>query len=256
MVIPESPVELGTAMPDIHVELLTKSSDGSTETNEVSILDALGGGTSILVGMPGAFTPTCSSEHLPGYIEAAPSLKNVGVDKVVIVTTNDKFVNEEWASKAGLFQDDAQDMVSIAADGDATLVTELGLVEDMGPGLGLRSKRFAVVSEKGVIRDIQTDEGMKDCVNTKASNLVALLTPEVEEEESSLSTEAAGALVGGIALLGALFYTSTGNVATVATTPPVPPATPEPAIERQEPIKKFPGSKKKASSFSLLNKYS
>jgi glutaredoxin/glutathione-dependent peroxiredoxin len=195
-----------------------------TRTVAVSISEVLGNGTSILVGMPGAFTPVCTSEHLPGFVAASSRLQSLGVKTVAVVTTNDRFVNEEWARSVGVIptgKDEVMDVsetsgsiLTLSSDADATLIKALGMAEDMGFGIGVRSKRFALVCENGNVTNVLLDEeGLDQCEMTSAKNLIQLLTPEEPEvaiiEEVEESIDPVMLVGGGVALtaiLLALFF--------------------------------------------------
>merc|ERR1712113_1066354 len=179
---------------------------------DIPITEALGNGTSILIGMPGAFTPTCSDEHLPGYLKNAAKLAAAGVQKLAVVTTNDRFVNDAWkkniAACAGGKEDTTLQMFS---DGDGDLVRALGLVDDMGFGLGFRSKRFALLCEDGVIKHVAVDEGMDELKATSAEAMLELVSPEPApvDNELLIDQEKAGALVlAAVALAAVLYYSS------------------------------------------------
>lgn len=185
-----STIAIGSPLPEVDVEMLTVLADdgegGGVTTIPITIQEVLGTGKSILVGMPGAFTPVCTSEHLPGFIAASSKLNQLGVQTIAVVTTNDKFVNEEWARNVGLISESSgstsaaspKPSITILADGDANLVKALGLAEDMGFGVGVRAKRFALVCEDGLVTNVLTDdEGMDRCDMTSAANLVKILTP-------------------------------------------------------------------------------
>ena len=184
------PIKIGSPLPEADVNVVSLSSDDGEETEigeAKSIQEVLGNGRSILVGMPGAFTTTCSKQHLPGYIENHSKFAKLGVDNIAVITTNDVFVNKAWSEDAGI---DSQDTspITFISDGDGELVKELGLVEDMGfkNGVGTRSKRFALVVEDGVVIELQVDDGMDDCSASSAENMIKILTPEdvaVESEE-------------------------------------------------------------------------
>ena len=211
-----STITIGSPLPEVDIEMLTVLSDdggGGVTTIPVTIQEVLGTGKSILVGMPGAFTPVCTSEHLPGFIAASSRLNQLGVQTIAVVTTNDKFVNEEWARNVGLISENGggassvnqKPAITILADGDANLVKALGLAEDMGFGVGVRAKRFALVCEEGVVTNVLTDdEGMDRCEMTSAANLVKILTPpELERtqgQEMDQTTLAAMIGTGLVAL--------------------------------------------------------
>jgi peroxiredoxin len=86
--------------------------------------------------MPGAFTPTCNKKHLPGYIAQEAAFAKLGISKIVICTTNDKFVNEEWMSANEALKPGS--IITMVSDGDGDLVKSLGLSEDMRFGVGVR----------------------------------------------------------------------------------------------------------------------
>jgi len=135
-------VAVGDRVPD--VELTTMTKDG---LKKVGSGEALGSGKVVLFGVPGAFTPTCSDHHLPGYVVRADDFKAKGVDTVVCVSVNDAFVMGAWgdAQKVG-------DRVLMLADGNGDFTKAMGLEMDgSGFGLGTRSQRYAAVIEDGVV---------------------------------------------------------------------------------------------------------
>lgn len=205
------PIEIGSTLPEIDIQTL---SDG--EIVAVPIREALGDGTAILVGMPGAFTTVCTKTHLPGYIENANKLFDLGVNKIAAITTNDKFVNRAWAKEVGLEDLDEESKITILSDGDGELVKALGMVEDMGFGVGVRSKRFALIAQDGVVSRLETDEGMEECENTTAATMVEILTPPKVEEENVLALNGTGAIylaVVALALLGLFSHGDGGSTA-------------------------------------------
>ena len=101
----------------------------------------------VLFAVPGAFTPTCSVRHLPGFLEQAAALKAKGVDAIVVTAVNDPFVFRAWLKDTG-----ATDTLTPLPDGNATLATALGLTLDgSGFGLGTRSQRYSLIAEDGVV---------------------------------------------------------------------------------------------------------
>eukprot|EP00548_Thalassiothrix_antarctica_P008364 CAMPEP_0194133986 /NCGR_PEP_ID=MMETSP0152-20130528/4039_1 /TAXON_ID=1049557 /ORGANISM="Thalassiothrix antarctica, Strain L6-D1" /LENGTH=286 /DNA_ID=CAMNT_0038829473 /DNA_START=9 /DNA_END=869 /DNA_ORIENTATION=- len=219
------PIEIGASIPDVDVEILTKDEEGNITSVPASINEVLGNNTkSILIGMPGAFTPTCTKVHLPGYISASKSLKNLGIENIAIVTTNDRFVTEQWARNIGLIREsDGEDKIEILdtpvtllADGDGDLVKSLGLADDMGFGLGIRSQRFALIIDEGSVTNVLTDDGMEECIETSAINIVNILTPPPPPEDIMNNNELLidGKVIAGgvsLALIVAAFLTSGGE---------------------------------------------
>jgi peroxiredoxin len=195
--------------------------------------------------MPGAFTPTCSKEHLPGYVKSANKFADLGIDKITVVTTNDRYVNEEWSTQQGLFEKGG---ITIVCDGDGDLVKSMGLADDMGFGVGTRSKRFAMVTEDGKVVTLVTDEGLDDCSATSAANLLQILTPESALEEAGTGVDMKVIGAAGVALL-ALFASQMGGPAPAPSSRPSAPA----PQSRVQPAKK--GAPTSESSFSLLNNY-
>lgn len=204
-----TPIQVGGVLPEVDIEVC---SNGVAEPAAITqVLD--GEGIKLLVGMPGAYTPTCSSTHLPGYRNYADKLTKLGVNRIGIVTTNDRFVNDAWAKEMGIIDKttsttdgkDGGSLITMLSDGDSDLVKKLGLVEDMGFGVGVRSKRFVLIIQEGVITHIEIDEGLDSCQNTSAENIVKILTPtssEVEESEIDMNL----VIGGGAVLLVALFF--------------------------------------------------
>jgi len=118
----------------------------NNEWVDVSTDDIFKGKTVVLFALPGAFTPTCSSTHLPGYNELAPVFKANGVDEVVCLSVNDTFVMNEWA------KDQEADQVRLLPDGNGDFSEGMGLLVDKeGLGFGKRSWRYSMLVKDGVI---------------------------------------------------------------------------------------------------------
>jgi peroxiredoxin len=116
--------------------------------------DLFSGKTVALFALPGAFTPTCSAKHLPGFIEHAEELKQKGVDEIVCVSVNDAFVMGAWGE-----QQSAGEKVLMLADGNGDFTRALGLEMDATKfGMGKRSQRYAMVVEDGVVRQLNVEE--------------------------------------------------------------------------------------------------
>jgi glutaredoxin/glutathione-dependent peroxiredoxin len=141
-------IEVGSKVPDVGVQVLQ---DGLPVT--VQTADILGTGKVVLIGLPGAFTPTCSMLHLPGYVERADELRAKGVDTIACVSVNDAWVMGAWGEAQGV-----ADKVVLLADGNAGFATAMGLVYDgSGSGLGTRSRRYAAVIEDGIITELDVE---------------------------------------------------------------------------------------------------
>ncbi len=124
---------------------------------DVSTDDLFGGKKVVLFGVPGAFTPTCSAKHLPGFVSKADAIKAKGVDSIICMSVNDAFVMEAWgkAHHAG-------DAVMMAADGNATFTRAIGLEFDASDfGMGVRAQRFALIVNDGVVAGVYVEAPMK-----------------------------------------------------------------------------------------------
>jgi glutaredoxin/glutathione-dependent peroxiredoxin len=107
-----------------------------------------------LFSVPGAFTPTCSARHLPGFVEKVDELKAKGIDEVACTAVNDAFVLNAWAESA-----DAQDKVTMLADGSGDFVRAIGLDADFSKfGMGPRGQRFSMVVDDGVVEQLNVEE--------------------------------------------------------------------------------------------------
>ena len=117
---------------------------------EITSDELFGGKKVALFAVPGAFTPTCSQRHLPGYVERAGDIKTRGVDTIACISVNDAFVMGAWGKdqKAG-------DKVMMLADGSAEFSNAMGLTMDLTKnGMGVRSQRYAMIVQDGVIKDL------------------------------------------------------------------------------------------------------
>ena len=111
------------------------------------------GRTVALFSVPGAFTPTCSAKHLPGFVEKAAELRAKGVDEIVCTAVNDAFVMGAWGKSAG-----ADGKVTMLADGNGDFAKALGLTMDAtGAGLGLRGQRFSMIVKDGVVTTLNIE---------------------------------------------------------------------------------------------------
>jgi peroxiredoxin len=116
--------------------------------------DYFGGRTVALFSVPGAFTPTCSARHLPGFVEKVDQLQEKGVDEVACTAVNDAFVLQAWAEQSG-----AEGKVTMLADGNGEFAEALGLTMDGSKfGLGKRGQRWAMIVEDGVVNDLNVEE--------------------------------------------------------------------------------------------------
>ena len=121
----------------------------------MSTADLFGGKKVVLFAVPGAFTPTCSAKHLPGFVQNADALAAKGADAVVCMSVNDVFVMDAWGKDQS-----AGGKVMMMADGNGDFTKSLGLELDAsGFGMGTRSQRFSLIAEDGVVTHLNLEEG-------------------------------------------------------------------------------------------------
>jgi len=142
-------VEVGTVIPSLTLKYL--SEEGMKEITT----DALFKGRKVVMfALPGAYTPTCSARHLPGYVENVEAFKAKGVDAVICLAVNDPFVMRAWGKEHG-----ADGKVFLLPDGNAVLTRALGMEFDASAaGLGIRSRRYAVVVNDGTVSAVSAEE--------------------------------------------------------------------------------------------------
>src|SRR5262252_9673040 len=138
-------IKPGDTLPDVKVKEMTESGP-----KDVSLAELSKGKKIVLFAVPGAFTPTCSMKHLPGFVEKAAEIRKKGVDEILCVSVNDAFVMGAWGKDQG-----AHGKVRMVADGNGQLTKALGLELDAsGFGMGQRSKRFAIVAKDGKVEHL------------------------------------------------------------------------------------------------------
>lgn len=142
-------ITIGEKLPN--ATLKTRTEDGPTNITTSEIFD---GKKVVLFAVPGAFTPTCSMNHLPGYLELNDELRAKGVDTIAVVAVNDVFVMNAW-SKAN----EADGKILFLADGNAEFTKAVGLDADLAvAGLGIRSKRYSMLVEDGVVKSLNVED--------------------------------------------------------------------------------------------------
>ena len=159
-------ISVGDKIPDVEVFVLGE--DGGPAAR--SSAEVLGSGKVVLFGVPGAFTPICDKEHLPGFIDGAAELAGKGVDKIVCVAVNDIWTMDAWGKAHG-----ASDKIEMLSDGNATLAKAMGLEFDLAvAGLGTRSRRFAAVLEDGTVTHLEVSPDASVATSSCALTLAAL----------------------------------------------------------------------------------
>lgn len=162
-------IQVGDKLPATTLmEFIAVETEGcSLGPNPVDVAQASAGKTIALFAVPGAFTPTCSAQHVPGYLEQAEALKAAGVDEIWCLSVNDAFVMGAWAK-------DQQTVgkIRLLADGDAAFAKATGLTLDLtGKGLGLRSNRYSMLVKDGVVKTLNVEDSGKLAVSDAATLL-------------------------------------------------------------------------------------
>ncbi|KAM3332116.1 hypothetical protein ACQJBY_027755 [Aegilops geniculata] len=161
-----APIGVGSTLPDGQLAWF----DENDQMQQVSIHSLAAGKKVILFGVPGAFTPTCSNQHVPGFITQAEELKAKGVDEILLVSVNDPFVMKAWAKT---YPDNKH--VKFLADGAAAYTKALGLELDLSEkGLGLRSRRFALLADDLKVTVANVEEGGQFTISGAEEILKAL----------------------------------------------------------------------------------
>ena len=158
-------IQTGDKLPDAKLVKVTENGP-----EQVNAADYFKGRKVALFSVPGAFTPTCSARHVPSYVENIDKLKAKGIDEVWCVSVNDAFVMGAWGR-----EQQAQGKVRMMADGSADFARATGLTLDLaGRGMGLRSDRYAMVVDDGVVKVLQREQPGKFEVSGAESILSAL----------------------------------------------------------------------------------
>ncbi|MBI1402748.1 MAG: redoxin family protein [Porphyrobacter sp.] len=141
-------ISVGDKLPDVTLVKATENGPEAVKSSEY-----FAGKRVALFSVPGAFTPTCSAKHLPGFVDKADDLKSKGIDEIVGTAVNDAFVMGAWNKAQG------SDDITMLADGNADFVEAIGLTMDgSGFGMGKRGQRFSMVVNDGVVEQLNVEE--------------------------------------------------------------------------------------------------
>lgn len=141
-------IEVGDRLPDVTIAVMGQGGPTALTTNEL-----FGGKKVVLFALPGAFTPTCSKAHLPGFVAQSDVIMAKGVDRIVCLSVNDAFVMDAWGR-----QHNADDQVMMVGDGSGEFTKAVGLELDLTERqMGLRSQRYAMVAEDGVVTALHVE---------------------------------------------------------------------------------------------------
>lgn len=144
-------ISIGDRIPNVVVNEMTGNGPAELSTEKL-----FGGKKVVLFALPGAFTPTCSASHLPGFVANADKIKSKGVDDIVCLSVNDAWVMDAWGKQQNA------DEIHMVADGSSNFTQAVGLELDRTKaGLGMRSQRYAMIVEDGVVTALNVEEGGK-----------------------------------------------------------------------------------------------
>lgn len=166
-------IKEGERLPAGNVTECTEFDDSNgcpMNPRPIDVLEAVKGKKIVIFGLPGAYTPTCSAKHVPGYVTHADKLKAKGVDEVWCLAVNDAFVMAAWGrdQKVG-------GTVRMMADGSADYTRKLGLELDLtARGMGVRATRFAMIVDDGVVKKLAVEAAGKFEVSSAEAMLAAL----------------------------------------------------------------------------------
>lgn len=165
-------IKIGDNLPQgTLAEFIETATEGCTlGPNTFNVADLTKGKKIVVFGLPGAYTPTCSAQHVPGYVKHAADLKAMGVDEIWCISVNDAFVMGAWGR-----EQKATGVVRMLADGNATFSKALGLDADFSKfGMGTRSQRYSMLVENGVVRQLNVEQPGKFDVSSAETMLAQL----------------------------------------------------------------------------------
>lgn len=159
-------IEIGQNLPALTLTLV--NGDGKSD---VAVADYFAGKKVVLFGVPGAYTPTCSNNHLPGFLENSDAILAKGVDKITCISVNDAWVMSAWLKDSG-----AENRIDFLADGNGEFAKATGLDLDLsGGGLGQRSKRFSMLIDDGKVTLLNIEEQAVDAETSSAAQILTQL---------------------------------------------------------------------------------
>ncbi len=159
-------ISAGDKLPELTLKEAT--ADGM---NEVTTKDLFSGKKVVLFAVPGAFTPTCHLNHLPGYLENRDTILAKGVDEIAVLSVNDGFVMDAWAKASN-----GAGKIRFVADWNAAFTKAIGMDMDLSAGtLGVRSKRYSMIVEDGVVTSLNVEDNPGQVVNSGAAAIIEQL---------------------------------------------------------------------------------
>ncbi len=160
------PIKVGDRLPNATFRVMTPDGPKPKTTDEI-----FKGKKVVLFAVPGAFTPTCHKNHMPGFVKNADAIKAKGIDSILVTAVNDVFVMDAWLKASS-----ADGKVEFLSDGNADFAKAIGLELDAsGNGLGMRSKRYSMIVEDGVVKSLNIEDAPGKADLSGADNLMKQL---------------------------------------------------------------------------------
>ena len=159
-------INVGERVPEATLYLPGDSGPQAISTSEI-----FSGRKIVVVGMPGAFTPTCHRNHLPGFIENRDAILAKGVDEIAVITTNDTWVIRAWAEATG-----AKDRIRFISDGNSDFLRKTGLdFDNSHRGMGRRARRFAMIVDDGTVTSLGVEDVPGQATVSNAASILEKL---------------------------------------------------------------------------------
>ncbi|TAJ29893.1 peroxiredoxin [Bosea sp. (in: a-proteobacteria)] len=159
-------IKVGDKLPQATFRVMTAEGPAAKTTD-----DLFKGRKIVLFAVPGAFTPTCHKNHLPGYLAKADEIKAKGIDAIMVTSTNDVFVLDAWAKATG-----GAGVIEFLSDGNGDFAKEIGLSMDgSGFGMGVRSQRYSMLVEDGVVKALNVEEAAGKADRSGAETMLGQL---------------------------------------------------------------------------------
>ncbi len=160
------PIKVGDRLPNATFRVMTPDGPKPKTTDEV-----FKGKKVVLFAVPGAFTPTCHKNHMPGFVKNADAIKGKGVESIIVTAVNDVFVMDAWTKAT-----DPDKKIEFLSDGNADFAKAIGLdLDASGNGLGTRSKRYSMIVEDGVVKSLNIEDAPGKAEISGADNLLKQL---------------------------------------------------------------------------------
>jgi len=159
-------IAIGEKLPEMTLKTVDADGPANVETPDI-----FGGKTVVLFAVPGAFTPTCTLNHLPGYLDNRDEILSKGVDAIAVVSVNDPFVMKAWAEQSG-----GMDKIGFLADWDGAFTRAIGMDADLSAaGLGVRTKRYSMLVEDGVVKSLNVEDNPGEAEISGAARMLQQL---------------------------------------------------------------------------------